>query len=920
VSDGHEQGASLIEPGQRLGPYEILDLLGKGGMGEVWLAEDSRLGRKVAIKVLPPEFAADPERVARFEQEARAAAALNDPHIAAVFDIGEHDAGVRFIVQEYLQGQSLKALLADGVPPLKRALGLATEIAEALGAAHAAGIIHRDIKPDNVFVTPDGHAKVLDFGLAKLTEMAANPDASMSPTLLGTIAGQVMGTAGYMAPEQVDGTAAIDHRADLFAFGSLLYEMATGARAFAGRSVADTLSRIQHDEPLALAELNAALPADLQRMVAKLLAKDPAERYQHAADLIVDLRRLLLEIQAGAAPSLGATGGHPRSPAKGTGSHTGSGAMASAVEASRGARTLRLAVLMAVGAVGMAAIGVWIGSRLPSDTVSSTGGGGEFALDLPAEVVELPRGYGANIGISPDGQTIAFIGAREDGSRRLYRRRLEAVGVERLGEMINPQIPVFAKDNEWLAFGIDQTRFLRMKLDGGEPFLLCDACNDGSWGDDGNFYFTRAGALWRQKPDGSDDELVLEPLPEAGVRYIGRPRVLPGSRAVLVEIGDYELGGAAAIALSDGRVVHISAQGSSPIYSPTGHVLFARRSSIFSVPFDAETLEIGGPAEPVLDNVRVENGGAIQADLADNGTLVYAPAVDSPGTSLVLVSRDGLVEGAYGGRRNYFSARVSPDGRRAAVIVNESGRTEVWVVDFETQAMAQITTVESATSPTWSLDGTWVAFGADKDARFAIYAVDIDSQTVSELHTSDHRLLPTAFTRDGTKLLFIEQSATSDVFTLELGGEGATPSIAAVVESEEGEEAATFSFDGRLLAYESESAGRREVFVRDLETSREIQVSTGGGQEPVWSKDSLEVVFRDSSDFWMTAASIVVDPELRVDGTEKLFASLPYWVGSTETAYDSTPEGGFLFVRHRAPDAPADRIHVILNFADRLPR
>jgi len=226
MSDGHEQGVPLIESGQRLGPYEILEQLGAGGM------EDSRLGRKVAIKILPPEFAVDPERVLRFEREARAAAALNHPHIAAVYDIGEHDAGVRFIVQEYLQGQSLKALLASGRLPIKRVLRLGTEIAEALGAAHAAGIIHRDIKPDNVFVTPSGHAKVLDFGLAKLTELsvASDPNASMSPTLLGTIAGQVMGTAGYMSPEQVEGSSAIDHRADLFAFGSLLYEMATRLR------------------------------------------------------------------------------------------------------------------------------------------------------------------------------------------------------------------------------------------------------------------------------------------------------------------------------------------------------------------------------------------------------------------------------------------------------------------------------------------------------------------------------------------------------------------------------------------------------------------------------------------------------------------------------------------------------------------
>ena len=365
-----------MKTGAKLGPYEIIEQLGAGGMGEVWLADDSRLGRKVAIKVLPPEFATDPERVARFEQEARAAAALNHPHIAAVFDIGEHDAGVRYIVQEYLQGQSLRHLLEGGALPIKRALRVGTEIAEALSAAHAAGIIHRDIKPDNVFVTPDGHAKVLDFGLAKLTEVsvASNPNASLSPTLLGTIAGQVMGTAGYMSPEQVEGSSTIDHRADLFAFGSLLYEMVSGARAFAGRSVADTLSRIQHDDPVALTELDAALPVELQRIEGKLLAKDPAERYQHAADLVVDLRNLSRAVEAGTATSMTASGSLPRSSVEDNEPDTAAGSPSRAAAIRRpGARSSLAPLGMAVGAVALAAIGYWFGN-LPDDLQNRRGG------------------------------------------------------------------------------------------------------------------------------------------------------------------------------------------------------------------------------------------------------------------------------------------------------------------------------------------------------------------------------------------------------------------------------------------------------------------------------------------------------------------------------------------------------------------
>jgi len=568
----------------------------------------------------------------------------------------------------------------------------------------------------------------------------------------------------------------------------------------------------------------------------------------------------------------------------------------------------------------MAAIGVWIGSQFPVGGGAPAVGEMQFAFDLPEEVVELPRGYGNNITVSPDGQTIMFIGSTEDGSRRLYRRMLDTVGAERFGEMLNAQTPTLATDNEWLAIGVEQTRFTRMKMSGGEPFVLCDACLDGTWGDDGNFYFSRAGEIWRQRPDGSGEEVVLEPSPEHGVGYLARPVILPGSRAALVEVGNYVRGGVVAMSFADQRVVPISSDGSAPIYSLTGHVLFPRGNSLFAVPFDAETLEIGGPAEPVLTDVRVENGGAVQAALADNGTLVYAPAVGSPGTSLVLVDRDGRVESVYGDRRIYASPRVSPDGKRAVVIVNEAGSSDLWLVDLETGAMGQITTVDSATSPAWSLDGAWIAFGAARGDLFAIYGVDIDSQTVRELHTSEYPLSPASFMRDDNALLFIERSPRSDVFALQLDGDLSAPSIAAILETDEVEESAALSIDGRLLVYESESAGRREVFVLDLETSRDIQVSTRGGMEPVWSKDGRTVLFRDSGDWSLTAVSVVVDPQLRVDGREKLFASTPYWLGFIDTAYDARADGKLLMVRHREPDAPADRIHVIVNFADRLSR
>ena len=301
--------------GKSLGPYRIRSLLGTGGMGEVYLGDDTRLGRQVAIKVLPAEVASDPYRLDRFEQEARAAAALNHPHIAVVHDVGSEPGTdgetVHFMVQEYLRGQSLRERLDARPLPLERALALAVEVGEALGAAHRAGIVHRDLKPDNVFVTEDGHAKVLDFGLAKVTKGAtpASGSASKAPTKLGTVVGQVIGTAGYMAPEQIEAVVEIDHRADLFAFGCVLYEMVTGRRAFDGQSVTDTLSCVLHRQPEPLQGIDAALPEELERIVNKCLAKDRARRYQGTADVVVDLRELRSSIEAGAAVALQDAGG-----------------------------------------------------------------------------------------------------------------------------------------------------------------------------------------------------------------------------------------------------------------------------------------------------------------------------------------------------------------------------------------------------------------------------------------------------------------------------------------------------------------------------------------------------------------------------------------------------------------------------------
>ena len=416
----------------RLGPYEILDRLGAGGMGEVWLAKDTRLGRQVAVKVLPHEFAADPERLARFEQEARAAAALNHPHIAAVFDVGEAPAAdgegtTHFIVQEYLQGQTLRELIDDGRIPLRRALALTSEIAQALKAAHRAGIVHRDLKPENVFVTEDGHAKVLDFGLAKLTEVTAGsgPEATMSPTVLGTVAGQIMGTAGYMAPEQIDGRA-VDRRTDVFAFGCVLFEIVCGRRAFSGTSLHETLHLIGHAPAPALKDVDPTLPHELQRILHKALAKDPEDRYQYADDLVVDLRALATEVDTGQASS-----GSPE--------HGPGGAVTTSGR--------RLTWAMAAIALAAVALAVWALSRAPGDAPQVT----RLAISMPDLTISR-TGDGRFMAIAPDGRSV-IAQAVYEGEDVLLHRSFDAeeprVLIPSDGAL---QDPTLSPDGEWVAF------------------------------------------------------------------------------------------------------------------------------------------------------------------------------------------------------------------------------------------------------------------------------------------------------------------------------------------------------------------------------------------------------------------------------------------------------------------------------------
>jgi serine/threonine-protein kinase len=665
--------------GSSLGPYRILEQIGAGGMGEVYLAEDTRLGRKVAVKVLPPHFASIPERLQRFEREALAAAALNHPHIAAIHDVGAEQLDgteVHFIVQEHLEGEPLNKLVEQGRVPIKKSLGLATEVAEALAAAHKAGIVHRDLKPANVFVTEEGHAKVLDFGLAKLTEVETDGSmidggASGSPTALGTAAGNVVGTAGYMSPEQVEG-AEIDHRADIFAFGCMLYEMTAGKKAFTGRSTVETLQRIVHEPPQPIGEIDAGLPAELQRILRKSMAKDPNRRYQGAKDLAVDLERLGQDVDAGRAVAIEDVSGIADSAEL-------DAAVVSAIDGeaprARGV-SMPLAAVALIAAVIVTGFAVrYVMAPTPAEPVRAK----RFVVPL-GEGVRVSN-TAKPVALSPAGDKVAYmLNTSGTTGRALMVRPLDQLEPRELvPDSAAIFAPFFSPDGQWVGYR-DGLELKRVSVDGGPSLPLTTAeqppAGGATWGDDGTIVFGAGGKLYEIPEAGGAPTLLLEPDPAEG-QAAGLPRHIPDTDAVLYTVG--APGGASKVAVlrrDAGETHTVIETGADARYLATGHLAYLVQDALFVVPFDRDTLTTTGPATPIQQGLHVAGGVPGHYDVADDGTLVFLESGGGAvGGSASLVwrtlegERDEIITTPVE-QGVFWLPRLSPDGRKVAYRVS----------------------------------------------------------------------------------------------------------------------------------------------------------------------------------------------------------------------------------------------------------
>lgn len=860
---------SPLMVGQVVAHYRILEKIAAGGMGVVFLAEDTRLGRRVALKVLPPEFAGDPQRLARFEREARAAAALNHPYIAAVYDVGTF-SGVPFIVQEYLQGETLRDFLAGVSLPLKRGLEMAVQVAEALGAAHAAGIVHRDLKPENIFVTKDGHVKLLDFGLAKPLKLAAARRMDGSTTSgIGsgseTEPGHILGTVGYMAPEQVEGQA-VDHRADFFSFGCVLYEMVSGKAPFAGRGSVETLHRILHEKPAGIPDVS--LPPQLQQILDKCLAKNRAERYQHAGDLAVDLRRLHRNVESGVA-LVGEQG----------------------FLSGSALRTMRLTL------------------ALPRSA--------------PLAVGERPA-----VALSPDGMRVVYA-AKRGARTQLFLRTMDRFEPAPLAGTEDGTGPFFSPDGQWVGF-FARGKLKKISLTGGVPLGLCDApeSRGASWAPDDTIVFTpaQASGLWQISASGGMPQPLTTPELGSGEVTHRWPEVLPGGKAVLFTIGmagsaSYEEARIALQRLDTKERRILIERGAHARYIPTGHLVFVRGAALLAMPFDLARLEITGPLVPILEGVMTETTGAAQWTFSGTGTLAYLPgSVRGADRTLVWVNRKGAARPLTVPPLTFEEPRLSPDGRRLAVGVRRA-TTDLWVYDLERGAMTRLTFDADNFSPIWTPNGKQVTFSSNRAGASNIYRMPAQGGGKPErLTTSEFDQVPNSWSPDGRLLAFTEYnpSTGADLWILPLKAPRKPRPFLRTPFNEWG---ATFSPDGRWLAYASDESGQPEVYVQRYRGfGSRCQISTEGGTEPIWARNGRELVFRSGDK--VMAVALKTKPEFNVTKPRLLFAGRYVSGGTAYLAnYDVAPDGErFLMIQEKSEQAVPGQLCVVLDWFAELHR
>jgi eukaryotic-like serine/threonine-protein kinase len=880
-----------LTAGTRIGVYEVQSVLGAGGMGQVYRAHDTRLGRDVALKILPEAFASDPERLMRFEREAKTLAALNHPHIAQIYGVED-----RAIVMELVDGEDLAKRLARGALPLEEALPIARQVADALRAAHEQGIVHRDLKPANVRVRPDGTVKVLDFGLAKAMDAGAGesrPELADSPTITSpamTAMGVILGTAPYMAPEQARG-GTVDRRADLWAFGCLFFEMITGRRAFLGDSVSETITAVMRDEP-DWQLLPAGLSPATERFLRRCFAKHPRERVQDAGDL-----RLALD-GAFDAPS---PAGGPSSSA---------------------AWWMRPG-LIAAAILATSALAGTAGWWLRPEPASAEAPIRRFTVSTaPADL--LIAGVNRDLAISPDGTLLVYKvkgGSGED----LYVRRLDSLAPTTLLRSAHVFEPFISPDGRWVGFLDEAVRpwtLRKVPATGGPPVAIVtmdDELLGASWGDDDTIVYSTGGSLWRVPAAGGTPQRVLEPDTAGGELGLAWPTILPGSRTVLYAVrygGRFEDWTIHAVELQTGKTKVLLRGATNPLYSQTGHLLYMVGPVLYAVRFDASRVETQGDSLLVLEGVLAKGSGCANVVLGSDGTLAYVSGgVQMPARrDLAWLDRRGGTEPLGLPPGPYSRARISPDGTRIAVEVHAvagSSRTwwgegEVWVWDLARRVLSRVTTLTGA-DPVWAPDSRSLLFASSREGPRGLFLQSADGTgEARRLHAGAYDAYPSGLTPDGQQVIFRRQADTAQISVGEEAdlmiapSDGSGAPVPLVARGANGE----VSPDARWLAYESDETGPPEVYVRpfpDVARGR-WQISYGGGRQPMWGRDSRELFFIDA-DGRLSAVRVGAGPGFSASPPARI-SDIALYVRFGGRTSDISPDGRRFLVIQDLDEAP----------------
>jgi Tol biopolymer transport system component len=870
-----------FSPGTQLGAYEVLGELGAGGMGEVYRARDSTLGRDVAIKVVNPAFCSDADSLARLRREARALASLNHPHVATVHELAEFE-GFCGLVMELVGGTTVAEAISERPLPVAEALRVGAQIAAALEAAHDRGLIHRDLKPANIKITPQGSAKVLDFGLVKAESIESASNAGAPLSTMATETGVVLGTVSYMSPEQARGTV-LDRRTDIWAFGCVLFEMLTGRRAFEGPSTTDTLVMILEREP-DWALLPANTPMPVKRLLRRCLEKDTRRRLRDAGDA-----RLELEDAVTPAGSLGDS---------------------AAPSASRSA-LLRMAALVAVGALGGAALVAVMLSRNRPDVAAEI----HFAVTLAADEQLGATDFPA-LAISPDGRLLAYVAAR-GGTTQLMLRRLDAIESIAMPGTANAFSPFFSPDSQWIAFFADGS-LKKLPVGGGPGVTICpaDAGFGGSWAPDNTIVFaaTTGSALSRVPSSGGTAVRATTLDADRGEFSHRWPAVLPDGKAVLFTagtVGEWDEAEIVAQSVESGQRTVVIKGGTHPHYLATGHLLYSHAGALWIAPFDSRQLKTTGPPVRAIEGIVASADGASQFAVSRSGTAIYlAPGPDVTGRRLMVVD-GGEMTPLAAPPRAYLAPRVSPNGRRLLVNVSDDSE-HVWLYDIAAGTLKQLTFDAANRAPVWTPDGERATFSSNRNGALNLFAAPIDGTGgVERLTTSDNVQWPGSWSPDGRVLAYTEQRPGSgrDIWMLRRGAEP-TP----WAQSADDESAPRFSPDGRWIAFVLIASGRAEIFVRAFDTGAPPrQVSTDGGMEPVWARSGRSLFYRSGGR--LMELPVVDAATLRFGSVRPVFEG-EMESGTLDAAnYDVLPgTGRFVMVAAASAETRRTDVNVVVNW------